>query len=140
MKVDLAAMSSRYHRVKQNDGRGDMIILQHEDDPTKATVLHVNLTADDASQRLEAYRSCERRPIRGVGAMGVDITERKKHEQELIQFPRGSHDDQVDALAWIGLGLTRMTTPLTQKEEEDEVWRKESREHLTLGRSGVTGY
>ncbi len=61
-------------------------------------------------------------------------------EQELIQFPRGSHDDQVDALAWIGLGLTRMTTPLTQKEEEEEVWNKERRETLTLGRSGVTGY
>src|SRR6185369_16816969 len=61
-------------------------------------------------------------------------------EQELIQFPRGTHDDQVDALAWIGLGLSRMTTPLTVEEEDDFKWKKENRETLSMGRSAVTGY
>jgi predicted phage terminase large subunit-like protein len=61
-------------------------------------------------------------------------------EQELIQFPRGDHDDQVDALAWIGLGLARMSTPITKQEEEVMEWEKEKRQTLTLGRSSVTGY
>jgi len=61
-------------------------------------------------------------------------------EQELIQFPRGSHDDQVDALAWIGLGLSRMTTPLTTAEEDDALWMKEKKETMSFGRSTVTGY
>ena len=61
-------------------------------------------------------------------------------EQELIQFPRGSHDDQVDALAWIGLGLSRMTTPLTTAEEDDALWMKEKKETMSFGRSAVTGY
>ena len=61
-------------------------------------------------------------------------------EQELIQFPRGQHDDQVDALAWIGLGLARMTTPLTLGEEAEFEFEREKRETVTLGRSAVTGY
>ena len=61
-------------------------------------------------------------------------------EQELIQFPRGSHDDQVDALAWIGLGLARMTTPLNAAEAEEFEFEREKRETVSLGRSAVTGY
>jgi len=61
-------------------------------------------------------------------------------EQELIQFPRGTHDDQVDALAWIGLGLSRMTTPLTVAENEEFEFEREKRETVTLGRSATTGY
>lgn len=43
-------------------------------------------------------------------------------EQELVRFPRDVHDDQVDALAWIGLTLSEMSPGLTEKEYEDELY------------------
>ena len=61
-------------------------------------------------------------------------------EDEMKQFDRGKHDDQVDALAYIGMGLARMTTPLTTAEEDDALWMKEKKETMSFGRSTVTGY
>lgn len=48
-------------------------------------------------------------------------------ENELLQFPRGEHDDYVDAHAWLGIGLARMVIPLTEEEEEDEEWERVKR-------------
>jgi len=62
---------SRYHRFRQHDGKGFGILVIDEQDVTKATVLHADLTDDDSRGRVDAYRACERRPIRGIGAMGV---------------------------------------------------------------------
>ena len=41
---------------------------------------------------------------------------------ELLRFPNGTHDDQVDALAWIGLMMTEFSTYF---EQEDHIpsWR-----------------
>lgn len=61
-------------------------------------------------------------------------------EDELLQFPRGNHDDQVDALAWLGLGLAKMVVPLTEDEEEEEELFTARRENMSFGRSVVTGY
>ena len=41
-------------------------------------------------------------------------------EQELLTFPRSVHDDQVDALAWLGLTLNKMQVALSPEELEDE--------------------
>ena len=65
-------------------------------------------------------------------------------EEELLQFPRGRHDDQVDAFAWLGIGLENMVRPKTEEEEEAEILqfaRKQARQsHDNGGRSRVTGY
>lgn len=37
---------------------------------------------------------------------------------EMLKFPAGAHDDRVDALAWIGLMLQEMSTPIEPKEPE----------------------
>ncbi len=37
---------------------------------------------------------------------------------ELLRFPNGTHDDQVDALAWIGLMMTEFTTFLDRVAPE----------------------
>jgi predicted phage terminase large subunit-like protein len=37
---------------------------------------------------------------------------------ELLKFPAGAHDDMVDALAWVGLMLQEMSTPIEPKEPE----------------------
>ncbi len=63
-------------------------------------------------------------------------------ELELLAFPRSVHNDQVDALAWLGLTLTKMAPAPSKEELEDEEY--EQMEHdsgfWNQGRSKVTGY
>ena len=66
-------------------------------------------------------------------------------EQEMLQFPRGRHDDQVDAMAWLGLGLADMVAAPTDAEYEAETRRQMKRDHqqttmMFTGRSSTTGY
>jgi len=64
-------------------------------------------------------------------------------QEECTAFPRGEHDDAVDGLSWLGVGLSRMVVPNTQ-DEDDEIERElMMRENTTFGfggRSPVTGY
>jgi len=63
-------------------------------------------------------------------------------EMEMLTFPRSIHDDQVDALAWLGIGLNEMQAHPTEVEVEEEEYR-EARREVALssdGRSAVTGY
>lgn len=63
-------------------------------------------------------------------------------EQEMLQFPKSRHDDQVDALAWLGLTIDQMIEAPTAKEMEEEEYALEfSRSGwLDQGRSAMTGY
>lgn len=63
-------------------------------------------------------------------------------EDEAVIFPRGKHDDQVDALAYVGLIVDRLVAGATKKEIADEEYAEEY-EHSGLaqeGRSELTGY
>lgn len=61
--------------------------------------------------------------------------------EEMISFPRGEHDDRVDAASWIGLELANLSQPLdlTEIEEEDYAW-EEFKDGLLNGRCVTTGY
>ena len=63
-------------------------------------------------------------------------------ESEFLQFPRGRHDDQVDAFSCIGLGLDKMTAAQTLQEQQDDEYEDDLRTTGTIfgGRSAVTGY
>jgi predicted phage terminase large subunit-like protein len=65
-------------------------------------------------------------------------------EDEAILFGRGKHDDQVDALAYIGLIMDKMVEGRTEKEVYDDEWAESYAEHESAagddGRSAVTGY
>jgi len=67
-------------------------------------------------------------------------------EEELTRFPRDRHDDQVDAMAWLGHLLNKMTEAPTPKEQaeddyDDELARSNFRYgSINDGRSSVTGY
>jgi predicted phage terminase large subunit-like protein len=56
--------------------------------------------------------------------------------EELLKFPNARHDDFVDALAWLGRAVDRMTSPTgTKKKEEDYAygtlgWLKASAKHV----------
>jgi predicted phage terminase large subunit-like protein len=63
-------------------------------------------------------------------------------EEELTRFPRDTHDDQVDAFAYLGLLLNTLVEAPTQEELEEEEYfmdLEQSGTHLN-GRSTVTGY
>ena len=61
-------------------------------------------------------------------------------EQELLQFPRGAHDDFVDTMSQYGLALDEIITPPTEDEVEEEEYATEVAMGNQQGRSRVTGY
>ena len=63
-------------------------------------------------------------------------------ENEMLSFPRGKHDDQVDAFAYLGLLLDMLIEAPTQAEIEDELYAEEmeSSGHSNQGRNAYTGY
>lgn len=63
-------------------------------------------------------------------------------EEELVQFPRGKHDDQVDAFAYLGLMLLELIEAPTKEDIEEEIYLDELRNSdiLERGRSALTGY
>lgn len=63
-------------------------------------------------------------------------------ESELLTFPRGKHDDQVDAMSCIGLALQKLSTAETYgQERERELLEEEERTvNVYDGRSATTGY
>lgn len=63
-------------------------------------------------------------------------------EQEMRQFPKSRHDDQVDAIAWLGLTLDKMVdapTPLEQREADYDMAYEQSG-LFEEGRDEDTGY
>ena len=58
-------------------------------------------------------------------------------QEELMQFPRGKHDDHVDMLSWIGLMLDRLVGAPTEADIEEEAW---NRGIEYVGRNATTGY
>lgn len=60
-------------------------------------------------------------------------------QSEMLRFPRDIYDDQVDALAWIGLTLDQIIIPPTDREIEDKYY-EEMESFMPAGRSATTGY
>jgi predicted phage terminase large subunit-like protein len=63
-------------------------------------------------------------------------------ETEMMRFPRDNRDDQVDAIAILGAGVTKFQEAPTKQEEAEEL-RMEEMEMADLleeGRSEMTGY
>jgi predicted phage terminase large subunit-like protein len=63
-------------------------------------------------------------------------------EDELVLFPRGKHDDQVDALSYVGLIVDKMIAGATKRElAEDEYAEEYDQSGLSEeGRNAMTGY
>jgi predicted phage terminase large subunit-like protein len=63
-------------------------------------------------------------------------------EDELTRFPRDTHDDQVDAFAYLGLLLNSLVEAPTAQEQEEEMYLDELETSGINydGRSTVTGY
>ena len=63
-------------------------------------------------------------------------------EDECTRFPRDTHDDQVDAFAYLGMMLDSITEAQTPQEIEEDEYEHELLEsgYLGAGRSQYTGY
>jgi len=63
-------------------------------------------------------------------------------ENECLTFPRGKHDDQVDAFAYLGMMLDKLIEAPTIEEQEDYEYADELRESGSgyAGQSSTTGY
>jgi predicted phage terminase large subunit-like protein len=65
-------------------------------------------------------------------------------KEELLEFDRGAHDDQVDALAWLGIGISQSMVPESiEDEEEEEAFsyrNKYGTGSIPRGRNITTGY
>lgn len=63
-------------------------------------------------------------------------------QEECLQFPRGKHDDQVDAFAYLGLMLLELIEAPTAKEKADDDYYEEMEKSYgdADGRCAATGY
>lgn len=63
-------------------------------------------------------------------------------ELELLRFPRGAHDDQVDALAHLCYKIAMLASSPTVAQIADREFERAKRRTLTMrtGRSRITGY
>lgn len=63
-------------------------------------------------------------------------------EDEVVLFPRGKHDDQVDALAHVGLIIDKMIEGASKKQLDEEDFNEEYEQSglSEVGRSAYTGY
>ena len=63
-------------------------------------------------------------------------------EDELMAFPRGAHDDQVDALSLVGQALNKFYEAPTKEEQDEELLdiEKEEGGFFNQGRNEITGY
>lgn len=60
-------------------------------------------------------------------------------EEEMLRFPKGANDDQVDCMAYLGIMVNEMERPET-REELDEIDFFLSKKNDRIGRNRVTGY
>lgn len=79
-------------------------------------------------------------------ARGVKFDDRAEwfqtFQDECLQFPRGKHDDQVDAFAYLGLMLLELIEAPTENERKTEEYYEELEKSYgdADGRSATTGY
>jgi len=86
-------------------------------DNMPVTIIPIQPSAD----KPQRVRSIQARMRAGGLRFDKNAPEYHDLEQEFLQFPRGRHDDQVDAFSCIGLALDKMTVAQTLEEElEDE--------------------
>jgi predicted phage terminase large subunit-like protein len=93
----------------------------------------------DKIQRAQSIRARMR-----AGAVKFDKKEDwyPQFEQELLRFPRDRHDDQVDAIAYLGHILDKMTEAPSPEEMAESQYKEEYEQSglYERGRSVTTGY
>jgi hypothetical protein len=58
----------------------------------------------------------------------------------MVRFPKARHDDQVDALSWLGLVVDQVHEADSPEEEAEYEYQMAQSQSQNDGRSSVTGY
>lgn len=109
----------------------------------KGRFLHIEAIPEviDKRQRAQSIRG---RMRAGGVKFNKEGTWYPDFEQEMLEFDRGTHDDQVDTMSLFGLYLDSMIDAPSRKEiedlEYDEDVQRSSENDWTMGRSFLTGY
>lgn len=94
--------------------------------------------------KIRRARSLQARMRAGMVEFDQDADWFPAFQQELLQFPRGAYMDQVDAAAWIALGLDNITDAPTKVDLLEEEYEKELEDTFYMnyeyGRNAITGY
>ena len=59
-------------------------------------------------------------------------------ETEMLRFPNGVHDDQIDALAWLGLMMTDYNVIRSARPKRQKSWRDKLKTGKTRSRSAMS--
>lgn len=92
--------------------------------------------------KISRSRSIQKRMQHGAVRFDTEASWYPGFLAECLAFPRGKHDDQVDALAWLGLHLDKLLLAPTVEELQEEEYAAEQKQANVQesGRSSVTGY
>lgn len=90
--------------------------------------------------KLSRARSLQARMRAGGIRFNMDASWYPVLEDEMARFPKDRHDDQVDALSWIGLVLDKLIEAPTQEELEEDEYNEMVSEGGYSGRNTLTGY
>jgi predicted phage terminase large subunit-like protein len=64
-------------------------------------------------------------------------------EEEMVSFDRWKYDDQVDGMSCLGIGINSVTVPLSEDEEDDQMYftrKRQSGPSVDGGKNRRTGY
>lgn len=94
-----------------------------------------------AKDKVQRARGINARMKAGGVKIDINATWYPEFEEELLTFPRGKHDDQVDAFSWIGLTLDKHVESYTQQELDEQDWEEEFGDNIFgMGVNPATGY
>ena len=94
-----------------------------------------------STDKLTRARSIGARMRAGSVKFNKDADWFQTLQDELIRFPRDKHDDQVDAMAYLGLMLDKTYEAPTQHELQEAAYQEEmSLFYVDDGRDKTTGY
>lgn len=106
---------------------------------TFATIIPLKHMGKDKTSRARSIQA--RMRAKGV-IFDKDADWYPNFENECLTFPRGKHDDQVDAFAYLGMMLDKLVEAPTQEELEDDAYADEfdADESYATSRNDWTGY
>lgn len=100
------------------------------------------ITITPSMDKRNRARAIQARMRQGTVKFYKDTSWYLNFEEELLRFDRGEKDDQVDAFAYIGLGLNQIINAPTQKQLSQ--WEYDDEYFNTMenayARNGTTGY
>lgn len=116
----------------------------NEDMLRRQVFLNVINLKHGGKDKIARARSIQARMRSGAVKFEKDAEWFQDFQDECVQFPRGKHDDQVDAFAYLGLMLVQLVEAPTEAEliEEDYIEEREEFDRISGrgGRSSITGY